>query len=145
MKELTFFPSLAEIEFTMTSFKRYYRNHENIVNTFFSLCPYARTSRKLQHIRNIVFVDKLNVVGNMFKTFTLTNPCNGEDNCIQFFQKGNNFEYISSWRYLFFLKQFLKINEFAQWSNFLSRGKKVENIVSKQDICVARTGFVKKV
>ena len=43
-----------------------------------------------------------------------------------------------------FLKQILKINEFAQWSNFLSRGKKKLKIWCRNKIFVLPGLFCQK-
>ena len=43
-----------------------------------------------------------------------------------------------------FLKQFLKINEFAKWSNFLSRGKKKLKILCRNKIFVLPGLFCQK-
>ena len=93
----------------MSSFKRFWSKDKYIFNIFFCPCQYARISRKIQYIENIQFVDKKKLVGNTFKTQRLRHPFNVKRNNVQFFQKGNNFENISSGRNLFFSAHFCKM------------------------------------
>ena len=107
----------------MSSFKGYSFHNEYIVNILFCVYLYACTSVQKQHIGNIGYVDELKVVGNTFKTLILIRPFNGKGNYVQFLRKGNNFQYISSGRYLFFLPHFWKLTNLPNARIFCPREK----------------------
>ena len=129
----------------MTSLKRYSPNHINIVHGFFSTRPYERTSGKTQHIRNIASVDKLKVVGYAFKQLILTNPFNGEENWIVFILKKVTILNINPQEGINFFEAFFENYRFCPMVEFSVLEKKIfENIVSEQEIWVARTVVRKK-
>ena len=123
-KKKIFLSHVAEIEFTMSSFKRYSFNNEFVVNTFFSSHQYARPTVQKQHVGNIGYVDEKKVVGNTFKTLILTHPFVGKGNYVQSFRKGNNFQNISSRRYLFFWPHLWKLTNLPNTRIFCCTAKK---------------------
>ena len=93
----------------MSSFKRYWLKHKYIFNIFS-----VHTNMRVQAVKfNILKIfnlwTKKKLVGNTFKTQRLRHPFNVKRNNVQFFQKGNNFENISSGRNLFFSAHFCKM------------------------------------